>query len=147
MSDDYIRAFKQSTLYRQYLQGGPSHHGIDRKELLLRKAWRSSDLVRLVAIMANYMFRSSFTNCLPHLEGEKVFGSSKWLADCPLGANNNSHRPNRVNFFHPQITIPIAEPNEVDDVHKQQLPSSSSKFPHLVFQGGLDLKESICVDI
>jgi hypothetical protein len=35
----------------------------------------------------------------------------------------------------------------VDDVHKQQLPSSSSKFPHLVFQGGLDLKESICVDI
>jgi hypothetical protein len=77
MSDDYIRAFKQSILYRQYLQGGPSHHGLDRKELLLRKALGSSDLARLVAIMANYTSRLSFTNCLPHLEGEKVFGFSK----------------------------------------------------------------------
>jgi hypothetical protein len=32
--DDYIRAFKQSTLYKQYLQGSPSSHGLDRNELL-----------------------------------------------------------------------------------------------------------------
>jgi hypothetical protein len=38
MSDNYIRAFKQSTLYRQYLQGGPSNHGPNKNELLLKRA-------------------------------------------------------------------------------------------------------------
>jgi hypothetical protein len=51
-----------------------------------------------------------------------------------------------VNFFHPQVTIPIAERNVVDDVHMQQSPSSSSKLLLLVLQGGLELKENICVD-
>jgi hypothetical protein len=52
-----------------------------------------------------------------------------------------------VNFFHPWITIPLVEPNIMDHVHMQQPPSSSSKLLPLVFQGGLELKESICVDI
>jgi hypothetical protein len=33
-------------------------------------------------IMANYMSKSSFTNYLPHLKGEEVFGSTKRLANC-----------------------------------------------------------------
>jgi hypothetical protein len=37
--------------------------------------------------VANYTFGSFFTNCLPHLKGEKVFASTKWLVDCPLGVN------------------------------------------------------------
>jgi hypothetical protein len=77
MSDNYIRDFKQSTLYIQYLQGGPSLHGPDRNELLLRKAQGTSDLARLATTMANYTSRSSFTNHLPHLEGKEFFGSSK----------------------------------------------------------------------
>jgi hypothetical protein len=36
--DDYIRAFKQFTLYRQYLQGGPISHEPNRNELLFRRA-------------------------------------------------------------------------------------------------------------
>ncbi len=73
-SDDYIYAFKQSTLYKQYLQGGPPGHGLNRNELLWRRAQRSSDPARLVTIMANYTSKSSFTNHLPHFKGKEVFG-------------------------------------------------------------------------
>ncbi len=54
-SNDYVRAFKQSTLYRKYLRGGSSSHGFDRNEFLLKKAQWSSDPARLAATMANYM--------------------------------------------------------------------------------------------
>jgi hypothetical protein len=75
--DDYVHAFKQSTLYKQYLQGGPTSHGLDKNELLLKRAQGLSDPAKLVAIMANFTSRSSFTNHLPHLEGEEVFRSAK----------------------------------------------------------------------
>jgi hypothetical protein len=79
MSDNYIRVFKQFSLYRQFLQDGPPSHEFDKNELLLRKAQGSNGLARLVAIMANYMSRSSFIKCLPHLEGEEVLGLSSNL--------------------------------------------------------------------
>jgi hypothetical protein len=74
--------------------------------------------------MANYTSEPSFINRLPHLEWKKVLRSSKQFANCPLGADNDSHHPNYVNFSHPRVTIPIVEPNIVDDVHMQQPPSS-----------------------
>jgi hypothetical protein len=64
-------------LYKQYLQGDLVGHGLDKNELLLRRAQGSNDPTKLVAIVANYTFGSSFTNCLPHLKGEKVFGFAK----------------------------------------------------------------------
>jgi len=80
---------------------------------------------RLVIVVTNYKFGSSFTNCLLHLEGEEVFGSAKQPANsCPLGTNIDSHHPNRANFFHPQVIIPDLVPNNVKDVHMQQPPSS-----------------------
>jgi hypothetical protein len=96
--------------------------------------------------MANYTSKSSFTNCLSHLEGEKVFGSSKQPASCPLGANNDSHHLDCVNFSCPHVTVPIVEPNIVDDVHMQQPPFNSSKLLPLVSKGGLKLEKKICVD-
>jgi hypothetical protein len=59
--DDYVRAFKQSTLYQHYLQGGPFRHGLDRNESLLTKAHVSKDVSKLIAAIANYVFRTSFT--------------------------------------------------------------------------------------
>ncbi len=64
-------------LYKQYLQGDPVGHGIDKNELLLRRAQGSNDPTKLLAAVANYTFGSSFKNCLSHLEGEKVLGSTK----------------------------------------------------------------------
>jgi hypothetical protein len=77
MFNDYIRVFKQSTLYKQYLQGGPSGHGHDRNEFLLKRAQWLIDLARLTVVVANYTFGSSFSYCILHLEGEELFGSIK----------------------------------------------------------------------
>jgi hypothetical protein len=59
------------------LQGGPPGHGLDRNELLFRRAQGLNDLAKLAIVMANYMSRSSFTNHLLHLEEEEVFGFAK----------------------------------------------------------------------
>jgi hypothetical protein len=64
-------------LYKQYLQGDVVGHGFDKNELLLKKAQGLNDPTKLVAVVANYTFGSFFTNCLPHLKGEKVFASTK----------------------------------------------------------------------
>jgi hypothetical protein len=71
--DDYVWTFKQSTFYKQYLQGGPSGHGPNKNELLLRRAQVSHELIWLVATIENYRDGSSFMIHILHLEGEKVF--------------------------------------------------------------------------
>jgi len=44
------------------------------------------------------------------------------------------------------VSVLVVKPNIVEDVHVQQLPSSSSNLLPLLFQVGLELKETICVD-
>ncbi len=110
------------------MQGGPFGHCLDRNELLLKRAWRSNDLARLVATMANYTSRSSFTNCLTHFKGKEVSRFSKQPANCPPSTDNDFHYLNCVNFSHSRITIPVTESNIMDDVHMQQPPSSSNKL-------------------
>ncbi len=67
MSDDYVQVFKQSMLYKKYLQGGLAGQGPDKNKLLLRRTQGSSDHAKLVIIVANDTYGSSFTNCLLHL--------------------------------------------------------------------------------
>jgi hypothetical protein len=57
--DNYVRTFKQSTLYQHYLQGGPFRHGLDRNELLLKKAHVLRDASKHTIVIANYAFRTS----------------------------------------------------------------------------------------
>jgi len=40
---------------------------------------------------------------IPHLEGEEVFGFNKRKLDLPIGSEGDSHRPDKVNFSHPQV--------------------------------------------
>jgi hypothetical protein len=56
----YIQAFKQSTLYIQYLRGGPTSCGFDRNELLLKRAQWSNNPTKLTIVMENYTSGSSF---------------------------------------------------------------------------------------
>ncbi len=79
-------------------------------------------------------------------EGEEVFGSAKQPTNCPLNADNDFHCLNHVNFFCPQIKILVAQPHIVRKVGMQQPPCGSSACLSLVFRGGLELKEKICVD-
>jgi hypothetical protein len=139
--DDYVWAFKQSTLYRQYLWGGPSGHGPNRNEFLLRRTQQSSDPIRLVIVVANYTFGSSFFYCALHLKGEEVSGSTKWHVDCPFNANNDFHHLDYVNFFRPRITIFIVQHNVVKNVGMKQLPYGSSARSPLVSQGGLNWRK------
>jgi hypothetical protein len=39
----------------------------------------------------------------PHFKSKEVFGSQKRKADIPLGFEYESHRPDNVNFSHPQV--------------------------------------------
>ncbi len=80
-------------------------HGLDKNELLLRKAQGLSDLAKLTVVVANFTSRSSFTNHLLHLEGKEVFGFAKQLVNCLLGVNEDSHHLNHVNFFCPRESI------------------------------------------
>jgi hypothetical protein len=66
--NDYVWAFKQySTLYQCYLPSGPFGHGPHKNELLLTKAHMLGNLAKLVATIANYTLRSSFTTQMFHV--------------------------------------------------------------------------------
>jgi hypothetical protein len=56
------------------------------------------------------------------------------------------HHPDDVNFSHPWVIIFIVGPNIIKDVCLQQSPPSSNNLQPLFFQGGLEMKEIICVD-
>jgi hypothetical protein len=99
-----------------------------------------------MATLANYMFGFSFSYHVLHLAGEEVFGSAKRLVDCPLGANNDYHCLDHVSFFRPRVIVLTTQPNVVGNIGMQQLPCGFSACLPLVFRGGLELKENICVD-
>jgi hypothetical protein len=133
-------------VYKQYLRGGQSNHGLDRNEFLLKRAQLSSDPTKLMAIMTNYMFGLSSSYHIPHLKNQEVFGSAKWPIDCPPDVDNDFHHPDRVNFFRPQVTVPTTQPNVVQNVNMQQLPCGSNACSPLVSRDGLELKANICVE-
>jgi hypothetical protein len=76
--------------------------------------------------------------------GEKVFGSSKRKADLPLGAKEESHRPDKVTFSHPRgsgrtvmarpVQMPIILEDTKDDmiiqdIHHEPEPESNPASP------------------
>jgi hypothetical protein len=82
MSDDYVQAFKQFSLYYAFLQGGASRTDLDNNELCLRRANQFGDPVRIAVAVAKYT--SSFNhmleycnwkarNCLDQLSARQTF--------------------------------------------------------------------------
>ncbi len=101
--DDYIQAFKQSTLYFHFKQGGWPSQGLDKSELLLCKTTRSRDPKQLVDVVLKYSPRSACTIGITHMEGEEIFGSYKQKVNLALWSEGDSHRHNYVNFSHPHV--------------------------------------------
>jgi hypothetical protein len=60
-----------------------------------------------------------------------------------LGAYEDSHHLDRVNFSHPWVSISAPKHNFVEDVHVQQSLFGSSDLLPLLSQGGLELKKKI----
>jgi hypothetical protein len=89
------------------LQGSPFGKGHDRNEILSRRANFSRDVSKFTTTVANYTSGFLFTTWTPYLEGEKVFGFAKHGADFSPSADDESQRPNRINFSRPCVVIPI----------------------------------------
>jgi hypothetical protein len=75
--NDYVQAFKQSTLYSHFKQGGGLGQGPDKNELLLHKATQSRNLKQFIDVVLKYSPRSAYIVRIAHMEGEEIFGSYK----------------------------------------------------------------------
>jgi hypothetical protein len=97
--DDYVRAFKQSASYKVYLNGGRCERGRAKDELRLRRASQFGDPLQMANTIAKYTNGSSFIIRIPHLEGQEVFGSTKWKVYIAPMLEGDSHKHDHVNFF------------------------------------------------
>ena len=81
-----------------------------------------------------------FCNRDPHHEGAEVFGSQKRKPDTPIGADEDSHRPDIVNFSQPH------PPKRVTRSHATTLPTiveevdGSAKQLHASPSSGTDIR-------
>jgi hypothetical protein len=102
--DDFVRAFLQVVNYYQFLKGDIGGTGPSKKELKLRMAERRAKQTGNPLVLQDPMLdmpgADEFCTRVPCMAGEEVFGSSKRKADLPLGAEEESHRPDKVNFSH-----------------------------------------------
>ena len=80
--------------------------GHSRKELKLRsvqhRAQRTGDQGVIQSTLLGIPRVDEFFIHDPHHEGAEVFGSQKWKLDISIGADEDSHRPNTVNFSRPR---------------------------------------------
>ena len=95
--DDYSRAALQSTSYFNFLKGGRCGTGPSNSILRLRLASWSGNPSRVAKAVDDISVVSGSNTRVPHLDGEKVFGSAKRKLDLPLGDDSDSHRHDRVN--------------------------------------------------
>jgi hypothetical protein len=101
--DDKIRAVMQMTNYRAYLKGKASGTSASKQELKLRAARRNGDPKKIEEALSQLPGVEVATTRIPHLEGEEIFGSTKWKLDLPPGDDGDSHRPDKVNFSQPRV--------------------------------------------
>jgi hypothetical protein len=101
--DDKIRAVIQMTNYRAYLKGKASGIDPSKQELKLRAARRSGDPKKIEEALSQLLGVEVATTRIPHLEGKEIFGNTKRKLDLPLGADGDSHRPDKVNFSQPRV--------------------------------------------
>jgi hypothetical protein len=74
---------------------------LSKQELKLRVARRSGDPKKIVEALSQLLGVEVATTWIPHVKGEEIFGSTKRKLDLPLGDDDNSHGPNKINFSQP----------------------------------------------
>jgi hypothetical protein len=104
--DDFVRGFLQVVNYYQFLKGDVGGTCPTKKELKLRMAERRAKQTGNPLVLEDPMLdmpgAEEFCTLVPRMVGEEVFGSTKRKADLPLGAKEESHQPDKVNFSHPR---------------------------------------------
>jgi hypothetical protein len=74
--------------------------GLDKNELLLHKATQYGDPKQLADAVLKYSSKLVYIIRIAHMEGEEVFGFCKHKVNLALRSKWDSHRHDRVNFFH-----------------------------------------------
>jgi hypothetical protein len=67
-SNDYVWSFRNNSLYKEYLRGGPSKKGLDKNELCLHKANAFGDPLQMAIVVTKYVSGSSFISKMLHFE-------------------------------------------------------------------------------
>jgi hypothetical protein len=106
--DDFVRGFLQVVNYYQFLKDDVGGTGPTKKELKLRMAERRAKQTCNPLVLEDPMLdmpgADEFCTREPRMAREEVFGSSKRKADLPLGAEEEFHWPDKVNFSHPRAS-------------------------------------------
>ena len=155
--DDYSRAALQSTGYYLFLKGGRSGTGPSALVLKHRLASCSGNPSKVAKLVDELSDDAGLNTRVPHLEGERVFGSAKRKLDLPPGDDGDSHRHNRVNFSVPKLSK-RASPGQCHVALKSLGVASSQDFarstvsstsrPSLVrTKNGHAIVESLCTNL
>ncbi len=88
----------QMTNDQAFLNGTTLRSWPSKEELKLRGARQSGDPKKIAEVLNGLPRAIGVGTRIPHLEGEKVLGSSKCKLDLPIGSDGDSHRPDKVNF-------------------------------------------------
>ena len=96
--DDYNKVALQSSGYFNFLKGGRSGTGQSTSVLKLRLASQISNPLKIAKLVDDVSDVAGLNTRVPHLEGERVFGSAKRKLDLPPGDETDSHRHDRVNY-------------------------------------------------
>ena len=102
--DDYSRAVLQSIAYFNFLKGGRFGTSPSTSVLRLRVAARIANPSRVAKAVEDVSCAVGLNTRVPHLEGEKVFGSAKRKLELPPGDASDSHRYDRVNYSIPKLS-------------------------------------------
>ena len=132
--------------YHQFLKGGVCGTGPSKEELRLRaaqhRAERTGDPVVLRKALLDMPGADEFCTRDPHLEGEEVFGSQKRKLDTTIGADDETHRPDTINFSRPRAAkritrarvspLPtIVEERDPDEIEVVPSPPSATGVRHV----------------
>lgn len=105
--DDYVRAFMQVVAYYQYLRKSVGSIGLDEEELRLKNAQRHAKVITDPKVFKEAILdmprAAKFCTHNSHLKGDECFGSTKQKLDLPLRIDEELHRLDEVNYFHPHI--------------------------------------------
>jgi len=137
--DDSIRVGMQMTNYWAYLRCHASRTRPSKAELKLRAATRSRDPKKIAEALNNLPGAEGLGSCVPHLEGEEIFGNTKRKLDVPIGDEGDSQRPDKVNFSQPRIrtrSTPLSVASL--DVKGKEPEDATSRHVSVAFESDCD---------
>jgi hypothetical protein len=99
--------------------------------------------LQMVIVVTKFVSGSSYTLRILHLEGEKVFGSTKWMQDLSLWLEGNLYKHDCIIFFCPWMEF--TSHNFTSNINVGYLNCSQEAFP-IFIHNGEDVLEHLCGD-